>query len=536
MTSLFRGSRRPSGSAPRRRSVALSSSLAALAIVAVALPGCGSGGSGNGGSSPATVAIQTTSLPSTTSDAPYLAALSAWGGVAPYQWSLASGYAMPPGLSLSNDGVISGSATALGSFSFAVVVVDSGSPASTDTANYSLLVATFDASIAMLHFGDAWTGEEYPVSSVGSSSTTYQLVANASGATLVNANPPGGTVTYHAGAVAGTDRIRATSVSGSTKDIDVSVVKNPIAGMTGRFSTTDVWHLRFEGKFDASHPYDSDFHWALATVGMRDSLSTSETGTTADELASLYVRQQVLRHVSLDYLNNGDGTAKAGGLAISFPFIEPAPPHVCPADGAVANPAANQFNVVSLIAGGSGGVIGTGYLDDTENSLQENDTTSSSAGTLGVFVDEITPIFNAAYSNGTLSATPVSAADVPALKALLYGLAKPAGSRYDELQRIGEGFGKTLAAVAAHEIGHSLGLAHTSPAQAGSIMNASAVISPSATYVFIASDVSVLQGGLPGPGRGGSPLHVEAQIWVGPGEGDVGGGIPVVCNCRLHRR
>src|SRR5947207_11924748 len=99
------------------------------------------------------------------------------------------------------------------------------------------------------------------------------------------------------------------------------------------------------------------------------------------------------------YLNAEDGSSQGGGLAVSFPFDEPASPHFPVADGGVANPAANQFNVISMISGTTSGVVGTAWLDDTSNSSQENDTTTSQAGELGVFVDEISRFFNSSYGN-----------------------------------------------------------------------------------------------------------------------------------------
>ena len=51
--------------------------------------------------------------------------LSATGGVAPYTWSIPVG-ALPGGLALSSDGVVSGTPTANGYFSFAVQVLDFG--------------------------------------------------------------------------------------------------------------------------------------------------------------------------------------------------------------------------------------------------------------------------------------------------------------------------------------------------------------------------------------------------------------------------
>ena len=51
--------------------------------------------------------------------------LSATGGVAPYTWSLSVG-ALPAGLTLSSDGVVSGTPAANGYFAFSVQVLDFG--------------------------------------------------------------------------------------------------------------------------------------------------------------------------------------------------------------------------------------------------------------------------------------------------------------------------------------------------------------------------------------------------------------------------
>lgn len=523
---------------PRRRLlrgvVAGVSLLAVAALSACGAGGAGGGGDGGGGGAPSAITIQTSTLPTAGLNTAYATTLVASGGDAPYTWSVQGGSSLPPGLALANSGALTGSATTLGTFVFSVVVSDSSAPAQTDSATYSLTVSAFDASISLLRFGEAWTGESYPVSAVGAASTTFTLVQNQSGGQILSANPGASTATYKAGPNAGTDRIRATSGSGATEDLDVLVQPNPVANMTASFSGSDVWHVRFSGKFEGTHAYASDWLWALATMGLRDPSSTSTTGTTADEVANLYVRRAVLSALNVHYLRNADGSQGANGLEITFPFDEPQLPHVCPANGNVASPAINQFNVISMIAGGDSGVLGTAYLDDTDNIWQENDTTSAQGGKLGVFLDELVPIFNAAFNNKTLTATPIGSGDVAALKALLYGTASP-GGRYAEIQRVVEGFAKTVSTTLAHEVGHSLGLTHTSPSVTGSTMNAGSVISPAASYAFIASDLTKLRGALPGGGRGGSPLRVEALRIAGPDEGDPVG-VPVVCSCRMHQR
>jgi hypothetical protein len=64
-------------------------------------------------------------LPNATQNAFYSTPLSASGGQPPYSWSLAAGSAsLPPGLSLVTNGVISGTPSSSGAFSFNVRVMD----------------------------------------------------------------------------------------------------------------------------------------------------------------------------------------------------------------------------------------------------------------------------------------------------------------------------------------------------------------------------------------------------------------------------
>ncbi len=70
------------------------------------------------------LAVETHSLPSAVETVPYAVSLTASGGRAPYTWSLIGG-SLPPGLSLSPGGTISGSPASTGSTSFTVEVTDS---------------------------------------------------------------------------------------------------------------------------------------------------------------------------------------------------------------------------------------------------------------------------------------------------------------------------------------------------------------------------------------------------------------------------
>jgi hypothetical protein len=70
------------------------------------------------------LAVQTASLPTGAVSVPYSATLQAVGGTGPYVWSVSSG-ALPAGLSLSANGVISGTPTTAGSGTFTLRAVDS---------------------------------------------------------------------------------------------------------------------------------------------------------------------------------------------------------------------------------------------------------------------------------------------------------------------------------------------------------------------------------------------------------------------------
>ena len=95
----------------------------------------------NAAAGPQPVKITTTSLATARVGAAYSAALTAMGGKQPYRWTLAAG-ALPGGLSLASNGLISGTPTASGNFPVTVSVQDSSSPTGwTDMAVLSISIA-----------------------------------------------------------------------------------------------------------------------------------------------------------------------------------------------------------------------------------------------------------------------------------------------------------------------------------------------------------------------------------------------------------
>ena len=84
------------------------------------------------------LAITTTGIATAQSGAPYLQVLQATGGLGAVTWSLAGGSVLPAGIVLDPTGILSGTASAAGTFTFDLVAID-GVGASA-TARYQLLV------------------------------------------------------------------------------------------------------------------------------------------------------------------------------------------------------------------------------------------------------------------------------------------------------------------------------------------------------------------------------------------------------------
>lgn len=99
----------------------------------------------------APLAITTNSLLSGTIGIAYIQTLSATGGLTPYTWAIAPGSSLPPGLTLSSTGVISGTPTSVGTYNFTVQVTDSLGLVATTTPPLTIVILPRVAQL------NAWT-------------------------------------------------------------------------------------------------------------------------------------------------------------------------------------------------------------------------------------------------------------------------------------------------------------------------------------------------------------------------------------------
>jgi hypothetical protein len=154
-----------------------------------------------------TLKVTTTSLPSGQVGSAYgPATLAASGGVTPYSWSVTSG-SLPGGLSLDGStGVISGTPTAYGTFTFTVTVADSESPAMKATSGtLSITVKPAPLKVTTTSLAAATGGKPYSATLAATGGVTPYTWSVSSGSL-----PPGLSLDSATGVISGTPDVAGT--------------------------------------------------------------------------------------------------------------------------------------------------------------------------------------------------------------------------------------------------------------------------------------------------------------------------------------
>ena len=174
------------------------------------------------------VTVSPGSLPNAVVAAAYNQTLTASGGTGPYTFAVTAG-ALPAGLTLSPGGVLSGTPTAGGNFSFTVTATDSSAFPGPFSGNQAYTLAVFPATLLFPPdslpdgtVGAAYTGNTGPVTG-GTAPYTYAVIAGAL--------PPGLTLNPGTGAITGTPTAPGT-YNFSVGAIDSSTGTGPYSGDT----------------------------------------------------------------------------------------------------------------------------------------------------------------------------------------------------------------------------------------------------------------------------------------------------------------
>ncbi len=104
------------------------------------------------------VITSNTQLPSAVPNQPYSQTLTAAGGTPPYRWAVTGG-ALPPGLSLASGGVLSGTPSAAGNYTFQITVTDS--TGASGVGQFSILVSNDLTLLSPRTLPPAYTAQPY---------------------------------------------------------------------------------------------------------------------------------------------------------------------------------------------------------------------------------------------------------------------------------------------------------------------------------------------------------------------------------------
>jgi len=123
-----------------------------------------------------------TELPDGYVDVHYNVVLDVTGGTTPYVWALESGSSLPDGLSLDSDtGLLNGTPTTAGSYSFTVEVNDSGTHQQVTTQPYALDIAVLAPGVYGQVFNDLNGNGQQDAGEIGLNGVTVEVVDLATG-------------------------------------------------------------------------------------------------------------------------------------------------------------------------------------------------------------------------------------------------------------------------------------------------------------------------------------------------------------------
>lgn len=174
------------------------------------------------------VQVTTASLPGGTVASAYSSTLVAAGGTSPFTWSLASG-TLPPGLSLDAAGMLSGTPTTVGTYTFLVQVTDGSTPPESAQRQFTVDVGTAPLTITTTSLPNGVAGTAYSATLAANGGATPYAWSVSAGAL-----PPGLALDAATGAISGTP----TTAGGYSFTVQVADSSAPQKVASQAFSVT----------------------------------------------------------------------------------------------------------------------------------------------------------------------------------------------------------------------------------------------------------------------------------------------------------
>ncbi|MFN2974798.1 Ig domain-containing protein [Terriglobus aquaticus] len=204
---------------------------------------------------PPPLTVTTSSLSSATNGNAYNAALAATGGTPSYTWSLGSG-SLPAGVTLSSSGVLSGTPTVSGNFTFTAAVADQSSPALHTSKAFTLAVANTPLTINTGSFTAAQNNVSYAAQLSATGGTQGYTWSIKSGSL-----PAGLTLQATTGAITGTPSSNGSYTftyqvadSGSPQQTASASATITVGAAPAALTAGTTWFVRPDGgnRYDAS--------------------------------------------------------------------------------------------------------------------------------------------------------------------------------------------------------------------------------------------------------------------------------------------
>ncbi|WP_425598220.1 putative Ig domain-containing protein [Xanthomonas arboricola] len=188
----------------------------------------------------ATLVLAQPTLPPAVRGSAYNQVLTASGGVAPYRYSIASG-TLPTGLTLANDGTLSGTPTTQGTSSFTIAVADAGNASATQAYSFTVSdaapVAVADVAATM---SDAAVTVAVTANDTGNITAIAIAAAPTNGTAVVNGlelvyTPAAGfvgtdVVSYTVTGSGGTSAAATVTIAVNARPVAVSVTAAAVPG------------------------------------------------------------------------------------------------------------------------------------------------------------------------------------------------------------------------------------------------------------------------------------------------------------------
>ena len=324
------------------------------------------------------IAVSPATLPDGTTGQAYSQTITASGGVGPYTFAVTLG-SLPTGLSLNpNTGVLSGTPTAAGPFSFTITANDSVLGAS-GHRDYAISVAFPPITVAPASLPDGTVGHPYSQTITGSGGTSPYSFS-----VVVGSLPDGLSLDSATGVLSGTPttggpasfRVRATDTNGApgTRDYTVNIATDSVPPVTSANATPAAnahgWNKTDVSVALSATDNDSGVHAIVFDTG-------GPTTTVPGSSASVSVTTEGVTTVSYHAVDNAGNVETTKTLIVRIDKTKPAP--TC----AGADAAWHATNV-SLACTATDGGSGLANAADAAFSLSTSvvaDSTDSNAAT-----------------------------------------------------------------------------------------------------------------------------------------------------------